>query len=102
MSFVRSDRATVNAQIESDLLAAIDLLDVIWYERRCEFACEGDRWFDLVRTGRAEEVMTDFCANKRLEGKFTLTWNKKMNYLPVSLDEETICPTIDTYPSEAL
>jgi hypothetical protein len=29
------------------------LLDVIWYERRSEFAGEGDRWFDLVRSGRA-------------------------------------------------
>jgi hypothetical protein len=29
------------------------LLDVIWYERRAELAGEGDRWFDLVRSGRA-------------------------------------------------
>ncbi|MGK7392342.1 MAG: RagB/SusD family nutrient uptake outer membrane protein [Candidatus Cyclobacteriaceae bacterium M2_1C_046] len=29
-------------------------LDLIWYERRAEFAGEGDRWFDLVRSGRAE------------------------------------------------
>ena len=28
-------------------------LDVIWYERRAELAGEGDRWFDLVRSGRA-------------------------------------------------
>lgn len=31
-----------------------NLLDVIWYERRMEFAMEGDRWYDLVRSGRAE------------------------------------------------
>jgi hypothetical protein len=29
-------------------------LDVIWYERRVELAGEGDRWFDLVRSGRAK------------------------------------------------
>lgn len=29
------------------------LLEVIWYERRAELAGEGDRWFDLVRSGRA-------------------------------------------------
>ena len=30
-----------------------DVLDAIWLERRLELAFEGDRWFDLVRTGRA-------------------------------------------------
>lgn len=30
------------------------LLEVIWYERRAELAGEGDRWFDLVRSGRAD------------------------------------------------
>lgn len=29
------------------------LMDAIWYERRAELAGEGDRWFDLVRSGRA-------------------------------------------------
>lgn len=29
------------------------LLQAIWYERRAELAGEGDRWFDLVRSGRA-------------------------------------------------
>ncbi|MFZ6012636.1 MAG: RagB/SusD family nutrient uptake outer membrane protein [Bacteroidota bacterium] len=33
------------------------LLQVIWYERRIEFALEGDRWFDLVRSGRANATM---------------------------------------------
>lgn len=35
------------------------LLDVIWYERRAEFAGEGDRWFDLVRSGRANASLFD-------------------------------------------
>jgi len=34
-----------------------DLLRVIEKERRVEFAFEGQRWFDLVRTGRAVEVL---------------------------------------------
>ena len=29
------------------------LLEAIWYERRAELAGEGDRWYDLVRSGRA-------------------------------------------------
>jgi starch-binding outer membrane protein, SusD/RagB family len=36
---------------QEEVLAAIDL------ERRLELAMEGDRWADLVRTGRAVEVM---------------------------------------------
>jgi starch-binding outer membrane protein, SusD/RagB family len=35
------------------------VLDVIWYERRAEFAGEGDRWFDLVRSGRAADAFAD-------------------------------------------
>ena len=33
------------------------LLAIIEHERRVEFAFEGQRWFDLVRTGRAVEVL---------------------------------------------
>ena len=35
------------------------LLEVIWYERRVELALEGDRWFDLVRSGRLESSLWD-------------------------------------------
>ncbi|KKN53635.1 hypothetical protein LCGC14_0600660, partial [marine sediment metagenome] len=33
------------------------LRDAIWRERRVELALEGDRFFDLVRQGRAAEVL---------------------------------------------
>lgn len=33
------------------------LVQAIWDERRVEFAFEADRWYDLVRTGQAEEVL---------------------------------------------
>lgn len=33
------------------------LRDIIWRERRAELAMEQQRWFDLVRTGRAASVM---------------------------------------------
>ena len=36
---------------------AADLLLAIENERRVEFAFEADRWFDLVRTGRAGAVL---------------------------------------------
>lgn len=37
-----------------------DLLDAIYQERRVELAFENKRWFDLVRTGRAVEVITAY------------------------------------------
>ena len=38
-------------------------------ERRVEFLDEGQRWFDLVRTGRAKTVMNSFYANYGLRFK---------------------------------
>ncbi|MCS6905869.1 MAG: RagB/SusD family nutrient uptake outer membrane protein [Bacteroidia bacterium] len=34
-----------------------EVLRLVEKERQCELAFEGHRWFDLVRTGRAEEVL---------------------------------------------
>jgi len=38
-------------QLMSD--EGMTLLEAIWYERRAELAGEGDRWFDIVRSDRA-------------------------------------------------
>lgn len=40
-----------------DVTTQGDVLEAIWHERRVELAFEGDRWPDLVRTGRAPEVL---------------------------------------------
>jgi hypothetical protein len=40
------------------------LKQAIWDERRLELAMEGDRFFDLVRTGQAATKITGFVANK--------------------------------------
>ena len=40
------------------------LTQAIWAERRLELAMEGDRFFDLVRTGRAAAEITGFIAGK--------------------------------------
>jgi len=37
-----------------------DLLEAIYHERRVELAFENKRWFDLVRTGRAIDVITAY------------------------------------------
>ncbi len=34
-----------------------DLLEAIWHERRVELAMEQHRWFDIIRQGRAPEIM---------------------------------------------
>ena len=38
----------------------VELRDVIYKERRVELAFENKRWFDLIRTGRAVEVITAY------------------------------------------
>jgi starch-binding outer membrane protein, SusD/RagB family len=40
------------------------LKQAIWDERRLELAMEGDRFFDLVRTGQAASKITGFQAGK--------------------------------------
>lgn len=74
------------AQLEGELGS---FLDVIWYERRAEFALEGDRWFDLVRSGRA---------NSALLGP---DYGPEDQYLPCHAQETNASGgTISTYPEE--
>lgn len=40
-----------------DVSTQAQVLDAIWQERRVELALEGDRWPDLVRTGRVAAVL---------------------------------------------
>jgi hypothetical protein len=45
-------------------LTGTALRDAIWNERRLELAMEGDRFFDLVRTGKAATTIAGFKAGK--------------------------------------
>jgi hypothetical protein len=48
-----------------DVIASGEALKTaIWNERRVELAMEGDRFFDLVRTGQAATKITGFVAGK--------------------------------------
>jgi hypothetical protein len=55
---VRSGIAASTATTANDILLAIE------NERQVEFALEPQRWFDLVRTGRAPAVLSLNDANK--------------------------------------
>lgn len=47
----------------------------IWNERRLELAFEHDRWFDLVRTGQAKDMMA-------LDGKTFVTGKHELFPIP--------------------
>ncbi len=49
--------ATAQALLPDVTVGGQALLDAIWHERRVELAMEQHRWFDIIRQGRAAEVM---------------------------------------------
>ncbi len=60
-------RARANAENENTLPQVTEtnkeaLRNIIWHERRVELACEGQRFWDLVRQGRAGSVMRSYSA----------------------------------------
>lgn len=72
------------------------LLDLIWYERRAELAMEGDRWFDLVRSGRADASL--FEGDPIRENNF----DQDDLWLPIALEETSVAPNLTTYPDPSL
>ncbi|MFT5264635.1 MAG: hypothetical protein ACI8YQ_003381, partial [Polaribacter sp.] len=71
-------------------------LDLVWYERRVELAGEGDRWFDLVRSGRAAASL--FPAGDLRQANFT----DASLWLPISLEETTVATELTTMPDASL
>ena len=60
------------------------MLLAIENERRMELCFEGHRWYDLIRTGRAETVMDEFTNN----------WTEKDELWPIPLSEITNNPSL--------
>ena len=73
-----------------------NLQDLIWYERRAELACEGDRWFDLVRSGRADASLFEGDGDKAANFDADDLW------LPLALEETQIATGLTTYPDPSL
>ena len=66
----------------SDFSSDNALLLAIEKERRVELAFENHRWFDLVRTGRAKDVMV---AEQRNDGYPNFTWSDDMLAYPIPM-----------------
>jgi hypothetical protein len=89
---------TGNFRTVSQLMAdqGWSLLDAIWYERRSELAFEGDRWHDLVRSGRATAAL--FAGDPLRGGNFS----EQRLWLPISFTEISVAPSLTTYPDASL
>jgi hypothetical protein len=89
---------TGNFRTAQDLMndEGMSLLDVIWYERRAEFAMEGDRWHDLVRSGRANADL--FAGDPLRSGNF----EAKHLWIPISLEELSVATNLTEYPDANL
>jgi len=66
----------------SDFTTDQAFLFAIEKERRVELAFENHRWFDLVRTGRAKEVMI---AEQAADGYASFVWSDDMLVYPIPM-----------------
>ncbi|MDN4166693.1 RagB/SusD family nutrient uptake outer membrane protein [Cytophagales bacterium LB-30] len=90
---------TGNFRTASQLMGqeGLSLLEVIWYERRAELAGEGDRWFDLVRSGRA--AANNFPSGDLRQANFS----ERSLYLPApQVDVDFTEGKLTPYPDPSL
>jgi hypothetical protein len=73
----RAGLSETAATTQSEVRKAIEM------ERQLEFVCEGHRWFDLLRTGRAIEVMNKWFADQNIH----ITIDAHHLLLPIPLSQ---------------
>lgn len=64
----QTDVNTLRTRAKAQLIGSLgqqQMLNTIEEERKYELAFEGHRWYDLVRTGRASQLMPSFSSNWR-------------------------------------
>lgn len=76
----RAKAPAITSTVQADVLLAVER------ERVYELAFEGHRWYDLVRTGRAQAVMSAFSPN----------WNSRYELWPIPQREIQQNPTLST------
>ncbi|MBC3786137.1 RagB/SusD family nutrient uptake outer membrane protein [Spirosoma utsteinense] len=74
----RAKAPAITTTVQADVLLAVER------ERVYELAFEGHRWYDLVRTGRAQAVMSSFSPN----------WNSRYELWPIPQREVQQNPTL--------
>lgn len=96
LEFLEQVRARARANsTDPDVLPQITetnkdaLRDLIWHERRVELACEGQRFWDLVRQGRAGQVMKAYAGKyNSIKGKNFVDGKSELQ--PIPLDQITV------------
>lgn len=82
-----ADLNVLRARAKASLAAVASQADIllsIERERQYELAFEGHRWYDLVRTGRAQAVMSAFSPN----------WNSRYEVWPIPQSETLRNPAL--------
>jgi hypothetical protein len=88
LNTIRARARKGNSSILPDVSASgPELLEAIWHERRVELALESQRYFDLLRTGRAAEALQE---RGFIEGKHEL--------LPIPSEEIALNPNLTQNP----
>lgn len=77
--------------VVGDFASDTELLLAIENESRVEFALQNKRWFDLVRTGRAPDVMK---AQLAADEKVNIIWDDRDYALPIPLNAMQNAPGV--------
>lgn len=79
---IQPPAALLRNYLISDFSTDDALLSAIEQERRIELAFENHRWFDLIRTGRAKDVMIE---EQAFDGYNNFVWSDNALFYPIPM-----------------